>query len=154
MDSSVSPKDEIWFMRMCRHIVTGRRFGGTRHIYVQGTKQQTPLFAGTVQLRYCNLTILQTRTIFRKCIVSVCCGPPGLPPKKSLAAPRHPLAVPAGWGFLRGAGVTKRSTVWTTSLLQPLPHEGNTNTYYKVHFTTDNEIKIIQKDKQNKAKWN
>jgi hypothetical protein len=29
--------------------------------------------------------------------------PAGLPPKKiSLAAPRHPLAVPAGWRFLKG----------------------------------------------------
>ena len=28
----------------------------------------------------------------------------------SHAAPRHPLAVPVGWGFLRGVGVTKRST--------------------------------------------
>jgi len=71
MDLSVSQKDEIWFLRVCHHIATGRRFGGTRHIYVQGTKQQTALFAGTVQLRYCNLTILQARTIFHICIVSV-----------------------------------------------------------------------------------
>ena len=30
--------------------------------------------------------------------------------KISRAAPRNPLVVPVGWGFLRGVGVTKWST--------------------------------------------
>ena len=30
--------------------------------------------------------------------------------KISLAAPRHPLADPVGWEFLRGVGGNKRST--------------------------------------------
>ena len=41
------------------------------------------------------------------------CGPPGLAPVFPLRCHDTPLAGSVGWGFLRGAGGTKRSAVCT-----------------------------------------
>jgi hypothetical protein len=36
MDSSVSPKDEIWFLRVCHHISTGLYLLGCGAVYFDG----------------------------------------------------------------------------------------------------------------------
>jgi len=41
MDSSVSPKDEIWFLRLCHHISTGL------YLNVRGFRRRSTLALGT-----------------------------------------------------------------------------------------------------------
>jgi len=65
----------------------------------------------------------------------------------SLAEPRHPLADPVGWGFLRVVGVTKRLLSELTDYCN-LSHSKKHQHVLKLRFATNNKIKIIQKTKK------
>ena len=52
MDSSVSPKDEIWFLRVCHHVSTGLYLFG-RLLIVGCSSKQTPKHLIPSEIGYC-----------------------------------------------------------------------------------------------------
>jgi len=52
MDSSVSPKDEIWFLRVCHHISNALYPFITRYYYEVGSQQHAPAVLPQEETRY------------------------------------------------------------------------------------------------------